>query len=267
MIANNVGHGVAVNLYSNDNSIQDGLIAGNGRDGFNVDGTGSYGNAVLDQAKITANTGKGIALTNGANAGILPPVIASVSGGGTQLTVSGTALPNAIVNIYSDPADEGATYLANVTAAPDGTWSNSTWGVRDMTALNTALKAGQITIRAIQRDANSNSSEFSGTVPLLTLVSGIARCGETLMPGAKVTVYSGTAAVASTVTDSTAAYQIAGLGVGSYTVTFTLGYKICGGPFVVDASGGVTMSFATSPIDLHNHAWTKAYRLDPSFAT
>jgi hypothetical protein len=104
-------------------------------------------------------------------------------------------------------------------------------------------------------DAKPNN-DVAGT----TIVAGIASCDETLLPGAQVTMFSGTAVVASTTANTDGAFVFVGLAPGAYTVAFTLGYTTCGGPFTVGDGGTISGS---SPIDLHNHAWPVAYRIDP----
>ena len=59
--------------------------------------------ATITGNKIWANSGKGIALANGANGGIAPPIILAANADGA----SGTACSWCEVQVYSDEADEG----------------------------------------------------------------------------------------------------------------------------------------------------------------
>jgi len=75
---------------------------------------------VITGGSITGHSGKGIALTNGANGAIVPPAITRMAFG-TTFIVSGTSTPNATVQIYADPDDEGLEFLASTTATASGT--------------------------------------------------------------------------------------------------------------------------------------------------
>jgi hypothetical protein len=85
--------------------------------------------------------------------------------------VTGTALPDATVDLYSDPDDEGAFYIGSATA--DGTGSYSSAG-------SLALWAGSF-VNATQTDVDGNTSEFSVPLPIPTgRVSVLPMVGDTL---------------------------------------------------------------------------------------
>ncbi len=137
---------------------------------FNIiaynDAGNSQGGIVLDQIVATSETitqnsifsnyGKGIALLSGANCGIGTPEITST--GYNQLTgllqVTGTATPNAVVEIFKAKDDQGKTYLGSVTASPSGEINGS------MTYLG--LVSGDALV-ATQTDPLNDTSEFSRT--------------------------------------------------------------------------------------------------------
>src|SRR5438034_974336 len=133
-----------------------------------VNGAGSTGNLIQAQS-VSGHSGKGIALTNGANGGVVPPAITRMVFGST-FTVSGTSIPNATVQIYADPDDEGLEFLASTTATASGTWTNSTWSSPDTTALQAAIRAGARKLHAMQTNA-FGTSEFSAAPVTQSLVA------------------------------------------------------------------------------------------------
>lgn len=117
------------------------VIKYNGDYGIFIDGSGTLYNTIT-QNSIYKNGGKGISLSSGGNGGIVSPVIAGVG------SVWGTTFPNATVEIFSDPLDEGMTYEATVLADESGsfTWSGTPGGPF---------------VTATATDENGNTSEFS----------------------------------------------------------------------------------------------------------
>ncbi|MBN1352658.1 right-handed parallel beta-helix repeat-containing protein [candidate division KSB1 bacterium] len=114
---------------------------------------GKYGVAVFTDSatcntitrnSITMNGDRGIYNYNGGNTELAPPTIASI----TDLSVSGMAPPNSIVEIFSDTSDEGAIYEGTTSANASG---NFTW-MGTPTGPN---------VTATATDAAGNTSEFS----------------------------------------------------------------------------------------------------------
>ncbi|MGH2450700.1 MAG: right-handed parallel beta-helix repeat-containing protein [Candidatus Limnocylindria bacterium] len=279
VIAHNSDDGVFINVDSDRNVLTGNTIHGNGR-GISVGDAASSGNRI-EAGSISGNAGKGIALASGANGGIQPPEITDVRIA-DQLIVSGTSGAGATIQIYADPEDEGLDFLGSTTADAEGNWTKeSAWVHADMSAIQTAVKAGTRKLHATQTDTDGNTSEFSGVAPEIeSVLSGIARCligdeieGGTsvLLPGGTVELFSGQSLVASTTADQvTAAFEFEGVAAGTYTLRFTganpsppPAEMTCGAEVVIDADGGMSVGSAALPIDLHNHSWPKAYRLDP----
>ena len=101
-----------------------------------------------------------------------------------------------------------------------------------------------------------------------TGVTGVAQCaasvegGPTLVPGASVTLLSGTSVVATTVAAPvTARYAFPTAAPGTYSLVIRKGRVVCGGPVTVDASGSAFPGVQASPIDLGNHSWPRAFEL------
>jgi len=148
--------GVYIFNVSQDNLIggtaegQANLIAFNGQNGVTVHG--GFGNAVyntITRNRIHSNAGKGIALVEGGNEGLAPPVITHV----TATQVSGTACANCTIEIFSDANGEGAIYEGSTTADAAGNW--------------TFTKPGGLTgpnVTATATDGKGNTSEFSAPV-------------------------------------------------------------------------------------------------------
>ncbi len=117
---------------------------------------------------------------------------------------------------------------------------------------------------------------YVAVVPVTSLLSGIARCnngdGTTLLPGATVDLYSGSALVASTTAgQQTAAYSFNGVAPNStYTLHFRkvffsevgTSYTIsCATSVTTDANGNATGGAGTYIPNRHNHIWPTAYPL------
>ena len=98
------------------------LIANNGGDGIEVTGATATGNSIR-RNRITANSSglanRGIVLTTGGNGGITAPNVLLAD------PIGGTAQPNAEVDIFADDEDQGAIYIATVTASGDGTFTSN----------------------------------------------------------------------------------------------------------------------------------------------
>lgn len=159
-------HGDGIRLSSSRSNIIGGtvvgegnLVAGNTGHGIEIQSSDAQANSVRANS-IHSNGGRGIELAGGANGGLAPPVIDSVSSG----SVSGHTAPKCYpctVEVFSDDEDEGRIYHgSSATNNNDtGTWTY----------------AGPVTgphITATITDAAGNTSEFSA--PLSLPVGGIA---------------------------------------------------------------------------------------------
>jgi hypothetical protein len=86
--------------------------AGGGNAGVRVENASSINN-FISLNSITENSGLGIELINGGNAGLPAPTI---SNGSCNSPVTGTACPGCVVEIFSDGADEGRFFEGSVNA-------------------------------------------------------------------------------------------------------------------------------------------------------
>ncbi|MCF6284367.1 MAG: right-handed parallel beta-helix repeat-containing protein, partial [Candidatus Hydrogenedentes bacterium] len=100
------------------------VFAGNVGDGIQIDGAVTNANILFGNS-IYENGGSAISLLNGANGGIVPPVVTSVD----TLAMVGTALPDAEVLIHGDNADEAQFVLGSTTVDGTGNWSFSLFGI------------------------------------------------------------------------------------------------------------------------------------------
>jgi len=114
--------------------------------GVNVTGASTLYNTITENS-ISDNAFSGIGIWDGGNGELNPPVITDVG------SVSGTVPPNATVEIFSDPENEGLTYEATVVADGSG---NFTWS---------GTPAGPY-VTATATDADGNTSEFSDAFSL-----------------------------------------------------------------------------------------------------
>ena len=139
-------HGIAI-VNSANNLVSLNIIAGNGihtdAAGILVDGAGANQNQITFNS-IYNNNNTGIKLLNGANDGILPPTIISV----TSNIVRGTACPGCKVEAFSDDGDQGAFTEGTATADPVGVFAITIHPTRS-------------NITATQTDTNRNTSSFS----------------------------------------------------------------------------------------------------------
>jgi parallel beta-helix repeat protein len=146
------GVGVDIGFVSQGNTIggtalgEGNVIAFNTGDGVRV-GDGGMPAAwdTIRGNSIHSNGGQGIHLVDGGNIELPPPAITGFG------SVTGTACPNCIIDIYSDDEDEGRVYEGSTTADGGGDWSYPGWP-EGPNATATAT------------DADGNTSEFSAPV-------------------------------------------------------------------------------------------------------
>ncbi len=139
-----------IRLFNNNDHHRIGpgnIIAFNKKHGIFLDGLGSTNGAhfnTITANSIFSNEQKGIALDAQSNEQIQAPVITGYSGG----TVTGTALPDAHIEIYSDDEDEGKFFEGESATDATGafTWTGPIRG-RYVTATVT--------------NGNGSTSEFS----------------------------------------------------------------------------------------------------------
>jgi CSLREA domain-containing protein len=150
----NAYYGVHV-VGSKDTVVSSNTMAHNGADGVRIDGQAATRNPITVNS-ITDSGGKGIELINGGNEELAPPVVISVTMG----SVSGTACAGCLVEVFSDPADEGRFVHSPPYAFADAS-GNWTW--------SGMVSASHVC--ATNRDAVGNTSEFSAPVaaPALTM--------------------------------------------------------------------------------------------------
>ena len=141
----NDDNGVSI-FESQYNTIGPGnAIAHNGGDGVLIQGSSATRNTIT-QNSITDNGDLGIDNESGGNTELTPPIITLATTG----YVEGAACSRCRVEVFGDPAGEGAEYDGVVTATVSGTWTwygSPSWGPSNATATAT--------------DGDGNTSEFS----------------------------------------------------------------------------------------------------------
>lgn len=159
--AGNGTDGVLISGDANANFINNNIITNNGSDGIEVNGAFALGtlNNSFNQNSIFNNTAKGISIVAGAQNGILPPAITSV----TATTISGTSGAGANIEVYADVVDEGEYFIGSTLADASGNWS--------LAYTPALVPVGLNNITATQSSAG-NTSEFSAiqalTLPFIT---------------------------------------------------------------------------------------------------
>ena len=116
-------------------------IAFNSGDGVMVR---TYSRNAIRRNSIYSNTGSGISLADGGNNSLPAPLITAV----LSTSVSGTACPGCIVEVFSDEEDEGRVYEGYAVADGTGDW---TW---------TGSPSGPY-VTATATDEAGNTSPFS----------------------------------------------------------------------------------------------------------
>jgi parallel beta-helix repeat protein len=151
-------YGVLILDGASDNTVGPGnVIAYNATDGVRIYGSGTDGNDVT-QNSIYENSAAGITLGSGANGGIPAPQVTGTSL--ASMTVSGTACGSCLVEVFTNPDNdgEGKTFLGSTTATGGGSY----------TLTVTGIAAPYLTATAT--DSTQGTSEFS-TVFLSSLRS------------------------------------------------------------------------------------------------
>ncbi len=150
--------GAQNNVIGGSTSGERNVIAFSGLDGIEISDDTSTGNTIT-QNSIHSNTGLGIDLVNGGNADLAAPTVSAAN----ACFVMGTAGAGYTVEVFTDPDDEGKTYLTTVSADGGGNWSAPGPFTLDNYVTATAT------------DASSNTSEFSTKVTAGT-------CYQTFVP-------------------------------------------------------------------------------------
>ena len=138
----NSENGITLTGHVKKTTIFHNAIADNAGTGVLISGVNSIYNTVT-MNEITRNGGAGITLDSG-NEMLAAPVIETV----IENTISGIGPVNSIIELYSDPEDEGGSFLGSVTSESDGRFS---W-TGEFEPLN---------ITATATDAAGNTSPFS----------------------------------------------------------------------------------------------------------
>jgi len=119
------------------------MIAFNANAGVQV---WTYPGNTIRRNSIYGNSGSGILLVDGGNNSLSAPIITDV----LPVSVSGTACPGCIVEVFSDAKDEGRIYEGSTTADASGAFTFSK---------DSPLTGPNITATAT--DSDGNTSEFS----------------------------------------------------------------------------------------------------------
>ena len=146
----NEGDGIYLSEGAQNNLITDNLICFNSLHGVTISGASTINNKV-SKNRISGNEGNGIYNYSGGNLELAPPVLSAA----TSSSVTGTAIANATVEIYTDPDNEGLLFQGEVQADVSG---NFTW--------NGTITGTYANVTAIAIDDNGNTSMFSDAVTI-----------------------------------------------------------------------------------------------------
>jgi parallel beta-helix repeat protein len=144
----NNGQGINFERGSNNYIGPDNIIANNHESGIEIGRKEDIRNTITRNT-ITNNGGLGIRLVDGGNTELPPPVL----GTGTYNTIVGTAPPDCVIEIFSDPEDEGMIYEGTTMSDSNGNFS-----------LTISGKFTGPYITATATDVEGNTSEFSTAV-------------------------------------------------------------------------------------------------------
>ncbi|MBC8044207.1 MAG: T9SS type A sorting domain-containing protein, partial [Rhizobacter sp.] len=133
----NLSVGTLSNAIVGDNGLGGrNTIADNTADGLDLNGAG-VGSVLIGGNSIYNNAQKGIRLSGGANAGIIAPVVASVSTTSITGTITGTGAANKIIRVYTGKDDEGRKLLGQIQV-PNG---SSNWTLNGSFSLSDSITA------------------------------------------------------------------------------------------------------------------------------
>lgn len=149
----NGASGISITGGTTRSLVQNNAIDGNTGYGVEIYGTASTKNNSLTRNLITNNSLGAISIRNGANNGISAPLVALQGAD----TITGTSNPGAVIEVFSDNADEAAFYEGTTAADTSGAFSFT---------LSGAPRAGNVTLTAT--DSAGNTSMLS--VPLTVQV-------------------------------------------------------------------------------------------------
>ena len=159
-------NGIGLESGAQNNTIGPGnLIAFNNGNGVYVAYDTTTGNTIT-QNSITNNEDLGINNFAGGNTELAPPIIASV----TADNVSGTTCPGCIVEVFSDPEDEGKIYEGTTTADGSGNFT-----------LTVSVTGPYVTATAT--DGDGNTSQFSDPYEFSVCQRGDVNCDGNITPG------------------------------------------------------------------------------------
>ncbi len=167
-----------------------------------------------DKAGNTANTS--ITITVGVNTPIITTPSATTSNPSQSIT--GTAAPNSIVNVYS-----GATLLGTVTADASGNWSITATLATGANTITATSTIGSIT----SPPSNSITITVGVNTPIITTPSATTSNPSqsitgTAAPNSIVNVYSGATLLGTVTADASGNWSItATLATGANTITAT----------------------------------------------
>ena len=153
----NGSYGILFDFGAQENTIGPrNIVAFNGLHGIRMRHDSTFANTITRNA-ITRNGGMGIVNAEGASAGINPPAITTA----TASLVTGTAVPNSTVEIFSDSSDEGAIYEGTAAADSSGhfTWSGTASGPHvTATCTDTAGNTSEFSVSALVTGVEENLS-------------------------------------------------------------------------------------------------------------
>jgi hypothetical protein len=162
-LTGNINTGIFIQGESSNNLIYGNVIHRNGGAGVCIYGEQAFSNRI-SQNLISQNEGPGILYPSAGVNRISAPVITHA----TATSVSGTAVPHATIEIYSDAEDEGEIFQGATQSDADGSFS---W---------TGGMAGPFTnITAIAIDAEGNTSQFSNVLATALTEPEMARTPDT----------------------------------------------------------------------------------------
>ena len=145
-----------------DNVITENFIRYNGGSGVHIDGTNTVRNRVSHN-HISGNGVWGIYNQSGGNLELAAPVISSA----TTTSITGTAVPNATVEMYTDPGYQGLLFQGETNSDASGNFS---W--------SGAISGPYANVTAIAIDNSGNTSAFSQ----VALVTNVEKIEDSIIP-------------------------------------------------------------------------------------